>query len=189
MSRQWITGYRSYELGAFDEKSPKVQIIKRSLRNQLIDLIDNGCDWIITGAQLGTEQWTVETAADLKKQFPNQFQIAVMLPFSEFGAQWNETNQLRLQQTLALADFSATVSQVPYHSPQQLKNYQQFMLTHTDGALLLYDSENEGKTQYDVRAIEAFQQQHPYTCQFIDFDDLQEEANQYETEINSEFFK
>ncbi|USS87516.1 DUF1273 domain-containing protein [Fructilactobacillus hinvesii] len=187
MSRQWVTGYRSYELGAFDEQSPKVKIIKRALREQLSNLIDNGCDWIITGAQLGTEQWVVEIAAELKKEFPGQFQIAVMLPFTEFGSQWNETNQLKLQQTLARADFSTTVSNRPYHSPQQLKNYQQFMLTHTDGAFLLYDTENEGKAHYDVTAIQRFQEHHPYTCQFLDFDDLQEVANQYEAEINSEF--
>ncbi|USS85325.1 DUF1273 domain-containing protein [Fructilactobacillus myrtifloralis] len=187
MSRQWITGYRSYELGAFDEQSPKVQIIKRALREQMVNLIENGCDWIITGAQLGTEQWAVEIAADLKTTFPGQFQIAVMLPFAEFGSQWNENNQMRLQHVLALADFSTTVSRSEYHSPQQLKNYQRFMLTHTDGALLLYDSENEGKTHYDLGAIHQFQSDHPYVCQLIEFDDLQEVADQYEAERNAEF--
>ncbi|KRM91750.1 DUF1273 domain-containing protein [Fructilactobacillus florum] len=176
MSRAWITGYRSYELGIFNPKDPKAQVVFTALQSALQQLLEAGCTWIITGAQLGIEQWTVQIAHQLKQQYPQQFEIGVILPFADFGTQWNEANRARLQATLSRADFSASVSEHPYTSPQQLKNYQQFMLSHTDQALLVYDTEQLGKPEYDYRAILQFREHQVYPFQIIDFDDLEETA-------------
>ena len=40
--RLWITGYRSYELGVFQEKDEKIAVIKYVLRNALADQLDEG---------------------------------------------------------------------------------------------------------------------------------------------------
>ena len=53
------------------------------------------------------------------------------------------------------------------------------MLEHTDEALLLYDSEREGKTKYDLMAIQRYQNQNAYDLTTIDFYDLEDEANAY----------
>ncbi len=69
MSRLWVSGYRSYELGIFQSKDPKVTIIKEAIKQFICQRIDDGVDWIITGPQLGVEQWTIEVTLELKKRF------------------------------------------------------------------------------------------------------------------------
>ncbi|MBW1605592.1 DUF1273 domain-containing protein [Lactobacillus sp. Sy-1] len=187
MKRLWITGYRSYELGVFDDNDPKLTVIKVVLRDLITSAIESGYNWIITGGQMGIEQWTIEVASELKAQYPSEFQIALMTPFTEFGNQWNERNQLKLKAVQAKADFAATVSNQPYRTPQQLRNYQEFMLKHTDGAAMIYDVEKQGKGQYDYQAIHNYMQDHDYQLRMIDFDDLQEAANEYQENQNNSF--
>ena len=180
MKRLWITGYRSYELGVFSENDPKVKVIKSALKDQISQKVADGYRWLITGAQLGTEQWSVAVGHQLKKSFHNSFKIAVMRPFLNLGQNWNASNKLRLIQTIHRADFSRSVSNSGYQSPQQLINYQCFMLDHTEGALLIYDPDHPGKTKYAYRSIQNYQRRHRYTLTMVDFDDLQDVANEYE---------
>ena len=104
----------------------------------------------------------------------------MMLPFTEFGQQWNENNQAKLANLQSAVDFSASVSDHPYQSPQQLRAFQHFMLTHTDEALLLYDPDHEGKEKYDYQAIQKYQADHDYFYRLIDFDELQEAAIEWQ---------
>ncbi|GAB6092049.1 SLOG family protein [Furfurilactobacillus curtus] len=179
MSRLWISGYRNYELGIFSENDLKLTVIKYALKTAFKAQIENGVDWFITGGQLGIEQWTIPIINELKEDYP-EIQVAMMLPFAQFGNQWNEQNQMKLAALKQQVDFTATVSEQSYRSPQQLKNYQGFMLGHTDAAMLVYDIEHEGKPTYDYSAIQAFQAHHPYDVTLIDFDWLQESATEYQ---------
>ncbi|GAY72997.1 DUF1273 domain-containing protein [Lentilactobacillus kosonis] len=187
MSRLWVTGYRGYELGVFDNKDQKKTIIDYVLKNELISEIESGVDWIITGGQMGIEQWTIQVANELKQEFPDEFQTAMILPFAEFGSNWNEANQATYNQTKLMADFTAEVSNQPYQSPKQLKNYQEFMISHTDSALLVYDLDNPGKTQYDYNRIKEFADKRPYPFRMISFDDLQNSADEYFESLNNGF--
>lgn len=184
VSRLWLTGYRSYEFGVFGTQDPKLVVIKATLKKLLIEKIENGVDWLITGGQLGVEQWAVEVALALKPTYP-ELHVAMMTPFAEFGSQWNETNQATYAQLSSRVDFHRAVSSQPYHGPQQLRNYQEFMLTHTDEAVLVYDLEVTGKPQYDYRAVVRYQEQHPYPLTLIDMDWLQESANEYQENLNN----
>ncbi|WP_416352947.1 DUF1273 domain-containing protein [Agrilactobacillus fermenti] len=177
MENLWVTGYRNYELNVYDDKDPKLRIIKYALRQQLTTYLDQGLAWIITGAQLGSEQWTIQVAQQLKQDYP-ELRVAAMLPFMEFGHNWNEANQTQLNNILTTADFTGNVSAKAYHSPQQLKNYQTFMLEHTDGALMLYDPEYPGKPKYDYDAILKYQTQSDYTLDLIDMYDLEDLSRQ-----------
>lgn len=180
MKRVWITGYRSYELNVFKDNDPKIQVIKGVLKRYLRAQLELNNDefWVITGPQMGTERWGLEVALELQADFP-QLKTALMFPFAEFGKQWNETNQMKLTNIAQQVDFSAYVSDKPYQSPQQLRNYQQFMLIHTDEACLLYDSEYKGKANYDYEAIQKYKEDNEYTMVLIDFDELQEEAEEW----------
>ncbi|MCH4123396.1 MAG: DUF1273 domain-containing protein [Levilactobacillus sp.] len=184
MSRLWLTGYRSYELGIFGSQDPKLLVIKDTLKKLLANKVENGTDWLITGGQLGVEQWSAEVGLDLKKDYP-ELKIAIMTPFAEFGSNWNETNRSLYAQLASRVDFHQSVSEQPYHGPQQLRNYQEFMLTHTDEAVMVYDLEHEGKPQYDYRAIQRFEERHAYPLTLIDMDWLQESANEYQENLNN----
>ena len=88
MRRLWITGYRSYELNVFKDDDPKVAVIKDVLSRELKARLEESDEefWLITGPQLGTEQWAIEVALKLRDDYP-QLKISMMLPFTEFGQQ------------------------------------------------------------------------------------------------------
>ncbi|WP_191982063.1 DUF1273 domain-containing protein [Lentilactobacillus curieae] len=187
MSRLWVTGYRSYELGIFDNHDKKRDVINYVLRKEITAEIENGVDWIITGGQMGIEQWTIEAANSLKSEYPDEFQVSMMVPFAEFSGHWNENNQAIYNQIKSQVDFFASTSNQPYNSPQQLRNYQEFMINHTDSALLVYDLDNPGKTQYDYNVIKKYADKHPYPYRLITFDDLQSAAEEYFESLNNGF--
>ncbi|GAP00748.1 hypothetical protein FFRU_011540 [Fructobacillus fructosus] len=185
MSRIWVTGYRAYELGVFKDNDPKVQVIKYALKKRLIEQIEQGMDWLITGGQPGIELWAAELAVELKADYP-ALRLAIFVPFEGFGKNWKEANQEKLNKAKGSADFYAATFKGDYQGPFQLKGYQEFLLNHTDGALLVYDREFEGKSTYDDQAIQTFKEQVPYPLSRIDMEDLQEYANDYQEMINEE---
>ncbi len=53
------------------------------------------------------------------------------------------------------------------------------MLTHTDEAFLLYDPEYQGKTKYDYETIQKYKEESEYLMTLVNFDELQEEAEEW----------
>ncbi len=186
MQRLWITGYRNYELNTYSDKDPKIKIIKLVLKKHMINLLENGqLDWIITGANLGVEQWASEVAIELRDKFP--VRVSIIIPYEEFASRWNENNQEKFLALKSQVDFFASTSKEPYHSPVQLRNYQNFMLMHTDGALMIYDTENPGKSKFDYNLIRDYQKTTDYPLELIDFYDLQDEAEEYQANQEDKF--
>ena len=177
MRRFWLTGYRSYELNAFQDDVPKVAVVKRVLTQRLTSLLEEDDDefWVITGPQLGVEQWGAAVALELKKSF-RQLKVAMMLPFADFGQQWNTTNRDRLLNLRDRVDFAREVTTKPYESPEQLRLYQRFMLDHTDSMLMVYDPDHPGKPKYDYELAHKYGDQQDYLVDLVDFDELQEVA-------------
>jgi Uncharacterized protein conserved in bacteria len=102
----------------------------------------------------------------------------VLLPFDEFGGKWNENNQALLNIFLRNADYVNKLSDMSYHSSKQLKIWQNFMLKHTDGSIIFYDPENQGKPKYDYEAMQYYLDQgHDYKIELVDFDTMQDFAN------------
>ncbi len=187
LTRLWLTGYRSWELSTHGEDDPKITVIKYSLKNALIPLLDDGLKWVITGGELGIEQWGAQVALSLKPDYPD-LKVAVMLPFADFGHQWNEDNQNRLQTLLAQVDFTQPTSSAPYQNPRQLSGYTQFMLHHTDGALLVYDPDFEGKPRFAYQGAQAESSRRAYPLTLIGMEDLEEAARDWaENQANEQF--
>ncbi|SEK37030.1 Uncharacterized SPBc2 prophage-derived protein YoqJ [Carnobacterium iners] len=170
-----VSGYRSFELGIFKDDDPKVAIIKKCLKEEIKAYIEEGVQWVLTTGQFGVEQWTIEVVEELKIDYPEVKQ-GIIFPFTEFGSNWNEKNQMALIQLKKTVDFTDSVSHQPYKDPSQLKNHQSFLLQKTQAALLVYDPENEGKTKWIYQAILKKQRAGEYDCRLIDFDQLQNTA-------------
>lgn len=62
----------------------------------------------------------------------------------------------------------------------QLKGNQQFLIDHSEGCLLFYDTESEGKPKFLLDMINAFKNEHEYEVDFITFDELQSFVTEYE---------
>ena len=59
--------------------------------------------------------------------------------------------------------------------------YQNFMLTHTDEAVIFFDEEaTESKARYDDDAIHDFAENHDYPVRRVDLDRLQDYATEYQ---------
>ncbi|WDT66589.1 SLOG family protein [Companilactobacillus crustorum] len=173
----WVTGYRSYELGIFKDNDPKAKVIQDFFIQSITNYAEDGTEWIITGAQMGTEQIIGKAVQEVQKKDYN-IKHAVILPFAEFGNKWNENNQALLNVFLRNADYVNKISNLSYHSPRQLRVWQDFMLAHTDGALVFYDPESGGKPKYDYEAIKKYQDSgNDYQLELIDFDSMQDFAN------------
>lgn len=183
--RMWITGYRSYELGVFSNQDPKVKVIKYLLKKYIIQKFNDGLEWVITGGQLGVEQWSVDVALKLKKEYP-ELKVSMIYPFVKFGEHWNSQNQAQLHDLEMKVDFYASVSNQPYQSPEQLKNFQKFMLNHTDEVTFIYDNEYPGKSQYDYREANKYAESHEYPLTVFTMDDLQDEANEFQENLGNQ---
>ncbi|MCM0598491.1 DUF1273 domain-containing protein [Periweissella fabalis] len=184
MTRLWVTGYRAYELGIFKKDDPKIKIIKYALKAELIRQFEQGVDWVITGPQLGIEQWTIEVVNELKQDYA--VKIAMMAPYLNIEKNWNDEKKGQLAKLKTQVDYYASVSMQEYQNPSQLKGYQKFMVNHTDCALMIYDPEFEGKTKHDYALITNLQISKNYTWQTVSFDDLQEFAIAFGEEQESD---
>ncbi|AGY81599.1 MULTISPECIES: DUF1273 domain-containing protein [Carnobacterium] len=172
MRNLYISGYRSFELGIFKDDDPKIAVIKKCLKQEISQFIEEGIEWILTSAQFGTEQWAVEVVDELKKDYP-MIKVAVILPFLEFGSNWNEKNQTKFSAIKKLANYVESTSHKPYQDPSQLRNHQEFLLDHCQAALLVYDPEFEGKTKFVYQAIKKRQETSEFELRLIDVDQLQ----------------
>lgn len=183
MKRLLISGYRSYELGIFSDNDPKLQIIKAFIEDRLKTFLNNGGEWLITGGQFGIEQWSIEVAIGLRDQY-SQLKIALIRPFLDFGGQWNQDNQAKLLQMIANVDYSASISNQNYTNPSQLVALNDFLISHTDGAVLFYDQENPAKVEYLYQKIQKKSQDDKnYQIEIVDFFQLADFAE----DLNSDF--
>lgn len=186
MKRLWVSGYRSYELGIFNLKDEKIAVIKYALKRYFKQLLDEGeLDWVIAGPNLGIEQWALESALELKNDY--SIRVAMMSPYLEFSKRWNENNQTSFHKLKENVDFFGATSNSPYQNPSQLRNFQNFMINHTDRALLVYDTEHPGKPKFDYNLIKKYQEDREYPLDVVDFYDLQEAAEEYLENKNQNF--
>ncbi|SKA11359.1 Uncharacterized SPBc2 prophage-derived protein YoqJ [Pilibacter termitis] len=175
MQTIFISGYRSFELAIFQENDPKLVVIKYALTRRIKDFLEQGVEWFLISGNLGTELWAGEIVLSLKEEYP-QAKLGMIFPFEEFGSNWNEQNQMKLQTLKSKADYVNATSHKPYETPAQLRSHTQFLLQHTQGALLLYDSEMEGKPKWLLRDILKKKEIEEYTLCQISMDELQETA-------------
>ncbi|AKP68382.1 hypothetical protein ABM34_02785 [Companilactobacillus ginsenosidimutans] len=177
MKNLWVTGYRSYELGIFKPDDPKIKVIQKLFEERFVNYAEDGMEWVLSGAQLGTEQIIGPAVQEVKNKGYN-IKHAVMLPFANFGDQWNDNNKSLLNIFLRNADYVNKLTSLGYHSGIQLRTWQNFMLQHTDGALIFYDPDSGGKPKYDYSAMESYVDRgNDYSIELIDFDEMQDFAN------------
>ncbi|MGF1983021.1 DUF1273 domain-containing protein [Lactococcus taiwanensis] len=167
MNSLLIMGYTSFDLGIFNEKDIKVSIIKKAVKNRLIRYLEEGLNWLIFTGNLGFEYWALDVAKELQKDY--NFQIGTIFSFETHGQNWNENNQVKLAHFKEV-DFVKYAYQT-YENPSQFRQYNDFLLENTEGALVFYDEENETKLKY---MVERMKQMAEYHLEILDFETLQE---------------
>ena len=79
MTSLLVTGYKSFELGIFKDKDPKVTIIKKAIKRDFKRFLDDGVDWMIFTGNLGFEFWALEVAKRTSARL--SFEVSDTLPF------------------------------------------------------------------------------------------------------------
>ncbi|MEW4355247.1 DUF1273 domain-containing protein [Streptococcus pneumoniae] len=172
MSSILISGYRAFDLGLFDEKSPQVKIIKKAIERDLKRFLEEGVKWLIFTGNLGFEVWCLEIAKNLQKEY--KFQIATIFTFENQGENWNEDNQVKLA-LFKQVDF-VKYAYKRYENPSQFREYNQFLVNNTDGCYLFYDDEHETNLKY---LYAMMKEQADYFIKKLTFDDLNDIAENF----------
>ncbi|MET3557922.1 putative phage-like protein YoqJ [Streptococcus rupicaprae] len=170
--RLLVTGYQNMDLGVFNDKDPRLKVIRKAIEKDLRRFLENGLEWLIFTGQLGFEYWVMEAALRLKSDY--NLQLACIFPFETHGQNWNEQNQEKLAQFKQL-DFVKVAFQ-RYENPGQFRDYHQFLMDHTDGAYVFYDNEHETKLKY---LFEKLQNQENYDLNLVTFEYLNEVAENF----------
>ena len=172
MTTALISGYSAFDLGLFNDKDIRVDIIKTAIRRDLERLAEEGVTWLVFTGALGFEYWVLQVAKDMKIDYG--FQLATIFDFETHGSNWNEANQAKLSE-FKQVDF------VKYAYPQyehkgQLRDYQKFLLENTDTCYLFYDEENETKLRYFYQMMKN---QADYVTRRLTFEELNELAENF----------
>ncbi|QCJ43234.1 DUF1273 domain-containing protein [Bacillus sp. S3] len=167
-----ISGYKPFELGIFKKDHPSALFIKTAIKKSLLPLIEEGLEWVLISGQLGVELWAAEVVFDLQNEFPD-LKLAVITPFLDQEATWNEINKEWYASVLAGADYIDSVTKKGYEKPWQFRLKNQFFVEKSDGLLLLYDQEKEGSPKYVYELAVEYQKNNHYSIELITFYDLQ----------------
>ena len=62
-----VVGYRNFDLGIFNDKDPRIKIIKKAIQRDLKRLLEEGVEWLIFTGNLGFEVWALEVAKKLQQ--------------------------------------------------------------------------------------------------------------------------
>lgn len=168
-----VSGYKSSELGIFDEKNEGIQYVKKAIKKQLINYIEFGLEWILISGQLGVEIWTAEIVFELQFEYPN-LKLGVFTPYLSQEENWNELNKEKYKKIIELATHVDSVTRKKYEAPYQLSLKNQFLVNKSDGILLVYDEEKEGTPKYILNEARKKKENHDYKIDFIQFQDLQD---------------
>lgn len=168
-----ISGYKPFELGIFKKDHPSVQFIKVAFKKALLPLIEEGLEWVLISGQLGAELWAAEVLFELQLDNP-ELKLAVITPFLDQQASWNENNKEWYESVLAQADFIDSVTKKGYEKPWQFRLKNQFFIEKSDALLAVYDEEKPGSPKYIVEAAKKKGEIENYHSYFILFSDLQD---------------
>ncbi len=161
-----LTGYKTHELGIFDEKHIGIKYIKNVLRKRLISLIEDGLEWVLISGQLGVELWGGEVVLELKKEYP-QVKLAVLTPFYNQESNWNDLRKEQYHQVLQQADFVDSITKRDYENPSQLKLKNQFIIEKSDALLVIYDDDKPGSPSYYLTYAKARNESSDYQILYI----------------------
>ncbi|MED1943916.1 MULTISPECIES: DUF1273 domain-containing protein [Brevibacillus] len=187
LKRLFVSGYKAHELGIFNEKNPGLAIIKKALKRELVRFLEEELEWVIISGQLGVEMWAAETVLELKKEYPH-LKLAVITPFLNQEEKWKEETQDYYRNIVMQADYINSVYQTPYQGVWQLGEKDKFLLSNSDGILLVYDEENEGSPKFLSKLAEKKADIGDYQLFRINAYDLQNIAEEQQQELYNDYF-
>lgn len=168
-----VSGYKSYELGIFQENDIKVGFIKSALKKRLLQLIEEGLEWVLLSGQLGVELWAAQSVQELQADGWN-IQLGVIPPFENQESRWSDEMKMIYEEVCAVADFCQPLYKGEYKGPYQFKARDKWLIDKTDGCLLLLDEENPASVRFFHEEAKKTRSRKNYEIMLITPFDLDE---------------
>ena len=67
-----VAGYKSFDVGVFSNKDPRLTIIKKAIERDLRRLFEEGVKWLVFSGNLGFEAWVLAMYMALSSFFVNK---------------------------------------------------------------------------------------------------------------------
>ncbi|MED1205043.1 DUF1273 domain-containing protein [Heyndrickxia acidicola] len=167
-----ISGYKPFELGIYKNDHPAVKYIKTAIKRHLLNLLDEGLEWVLISGQLGVECWSAEVVLELQDEYPD-LKLAILTPFLEQEEKWSDQNKEYYEMISAQADFYESISRQPYQSPSQFQVKNRLFLHKSDCLIMMYDEQQEGSPKYFLEEARKYKDTIQYDIRIIDFYELQ----------------
>ena len=137
-----FTGHRLQKLPwKSDEQSPMCIKFKEKLRQQIIDLINQGYVHFISGMALGSDMICAETVLSLKKEFP-QITLEGAIPCPEQADRWHAEQRNRYNYLLEQCD-SINISSPNYtYTCMHIRN--NYMVNNSNAIIAIWDGSPGG---------------------------------------------
>lgn len=181
-----VTGYKTFELGIFQDDDERVEIIKLALRKRILQLLDEGLEWILISGQIGIELWAGEVVLELKDE-EYEIKLGFIPPFEKQSERWQEASQLKYEELTSAADFYKPLYAGPYKAPYQFRAKNKWLTEKSDGALILLDVEGEGSVKYFYEAALAQEKISDYPIHLITPFDLEDIASELQRDAYDEW--
>lgn len=173
-----ITGYKPHELGIFSVNHPSIEILKYSLRNKIVQSMDEGIEWFVISGQTGIELWAADVILDLKKEgYPAK--LAVLIPFLNQEEKYPDPVKTDYHRIMEEADFSDAISKKNYENPAQFRQKNVFLVSNSSGCLIVYDEESPGSPQYFLSVARQKAVHETYTINMITRFDLEDAEQEF----------
>ena len=173
-----VAGYKPNELGIFNDKHPGIPYLKEAIKRKILQLLDEGLEWVIVNGLPGVSYWTADVVMQLKEEYPN-LKLAIVEAYTQ---QLEGEKEMAYLNLLQKADHSEIVMNAPYSGPNQLRHHNKLVLAKSDAMIILYDEDQEGSPKYILEMAEKRAMKDDYPIYKINQSDLQdiveEEQNQ-----------
>ncbi|AOM83035.1 DUF1273 domain-containing protein [Salisediminibacterium beveridgei] len=172
-----VTGYKPHEIGVFNEKHEQLPYLKKAIRKKLIQLKEEwDYEWVVVSGQAGVELWAAEAVISLKERYPD-IKLAVLAPFIEQESKFPEPVKVLYESVWQQADHKDFITKRHYEHPSQLRQKNDFIVSKTACAMVLYDESTEGSPKYFIEAVQLHKNNHPsvdYPIDYLTPDDIED---------------
>lgn len=144
-----FTGHRpgrfSFE---YDESDRRCQIFKKTLRGQILQLVELGISSFYTGMAMGVDQWAASEVLVAKEIHPHVRLIAVR-PCETQAYRWSKAQKKQYSDILSSCDEVITLN--TYYTPYCMFERNRYLVDHADYVLAVFDGESKGGTAYTLQ--------------------------------------
>lgn len=136
-----ITGHRPTRFKfKYNENDSRCKRLKRRLREQFVELYNQGVRRFLVGGALGVDMWSGEILLKMKLEPEySDLELVVVLPYPGHDERWDERSKKRLAFLIEHSTEHITVGQKAWRDSFIQRN--RYLVDHSDCLLAVYDNE------------------------------------------------